>query len=58
MERNDGDNSTAAMGITPEMLAAGVEEFELIDFESATEGAEVWVADIYRAMEGAKAKTG
>jgi hypothetical protein len=43
--------------ITPEMIDAGVEEFDLIDFESAIEGAEDWVVDIYRAMEAAKAKT-
>jgi hypothetical protein len=37
------DNSTDEIEITPEMLVAGVEEFDLIDFESAIAGAADWV---------------
>lgn len=40
--------------VTPAMLAAGVAEFGLIDRSSPVDGASVWVADIYRAMERAR----
>ena len=44
--------------VTPEMIDAGVKEFNLIDFESANAGSPDWVIDIYRAMEAVRARSG
>jgi hypothetical protein len=54
MARTDEKSLTDEIEITPAMLAAGVAEFDLIDFDSAVAGAEDWVADIYREMVKAK----
>jgi len=56
MGRKDEEISTDETKVTPAMIEAGVAEFDLIDFESANEGADTWVVDIYRAMEAVRAK--
>lgn len=56
-ERDNGSED-CEIEITPEMVEAGVKAFNLIDFESATEGASDWIIDIYFAMEAVKVRTG